>query len=219
MTDGSHSRLDIEDDINEALKEALPQNIIDDLKKLKEDLSNLTPEQHEMFMNAQRRHEAKQKAPTKTWYCRNILNSSENPIISVMQKLSPEACKVKEILQAYSVRQYISIRMSDLATLTGWSRKTASKYFRELVNATVLIKVKDSAGTNPAVYQWNYCFVQSGKGKDIMYGWKNARLELREMVSGERIYFCAKTTNVTLAEDHSRSVVYFEPVSEHDDSI
>ena len=96
MTDGSHSRLDIEDDINEALKEALPQNIIDDLKKLKEDLSNLTPEQHEMFMNAQRRHEAKQKAPTKTWYCRNILNSSENPIISVMQKLSLLRLKIQQ---------------------------------------------------------------------------------------------------------------------------
>lgn len=52
-----------------------------------------------------------------------------------------------------------------------------------------------------------------------MFGWKNARLELKEMVSGERIYFCAKTKNVTLTDDHSRSVVYFEPVSGHDDSI
>lgn len=169
MTDGSHSRLDIEDDVNEALKEALPQSIIDDLKKLKEDLSNLTPEQHEMFLNAQRRHEAKQKAPTKTWYCRNILNSSENPIIPVIQKLSPEACKVKEILQAYSARQYISIRMSDLATLTGWTRKTASKYFRELVNANVLIKVKRLSRHKSSCLQMEllFCTEWQGQGHNV----------------------------------------------------
>lgn len=215
MFKATKSLPDVEMIIKELLKENIPEDYRASLRQTLELTEKYARAYHDEIHNADVRFEAHQTNPSKSWYYRGISNGPDNPIGPVLQKLSPEAGWLMLLLEVYSKTQYISISLPEIGALTGWTKKTASKHLKELVDEGILIKVKDRAGTRPAVYKWNYCYVQIGKGSLIQKGWDNAKSDLKKKLERDGLdqLFRLKTENVTLDDGHSASVSYLEHLS------
>jgi predicted transcriptional regulator len=201
--------------IKELLKEDIPEDYRASLRQTLELTEQYARTYHDEIHNADVRFEVHQTNPSKAWYYRGISNGTDNPIGPVIQKLSPEAGWLMLLLEVYSKTQYITISLPEIGALTGWTKKTASKHLKELVDEGMLIKVKDRAGTSPAVYRWNYCYVQIGKGYTMQTDWDKSKTALKKKLEMDGLdqLFRSKTKNVTLDDGHSASVSYLEHLS------